>query len=112
MEQTFASILKQLLEGYENSGKDIDEFLNEKLGELGVSSECLADVMASSNTLDKYAENYNSLAQAREDGKRRDEWMMNKIDCSLDVLTNEKKVAVLNAFGTAMDKVNGTDVEQ
>lgn len=105
MEQTFNSILQQLLEEYEKDpSRNIDEMLAEKLKELGASEECLAEVTESSETIDKFDEKASSLEDARKEGKSRAKWLMEQIDSSLDGMEEDTKVTVLNAVGETVEK--------
>lgn len=105
MEQTFNSILQQLLGEYEKCpSRNIDEMLAEKLKELGASDEMLAEVKESSETIDKFAEKASSLESAREEGKSRAKWLMEQIEGSLEELEEENKVAVLNAVGETVER--------
>lgn len=105
MEQSFESILQQLLEEYQKGpSRNIEEILAEKLKELGASEECLAEVKESSETIDKFAEKASSLGNARKEGQSRQTWLMEQMDNSLDGLDEETKVTVINAVGQAVDQ--------
>lgn len=104
MEVTFESILQQLLEEYEkDQTRDINEFLAEKLKEMGVSEECMAEVEETSAVLDGFSEKYDSLMEAREAGVSRAKWFMNQIDNSLDGLSEQTKTDVLNGINVALE---------
>lgn len=105
MEQTFESILQQLLEEYEKDpSRNVDEMLAEKMKELGVSEACAEEAKETSALIDKFAEKAESLQAAKAEGMSRTKWLMQQVDGGLNGIADEVKVEVLNAVSAKMDE--------
>ena len=99
-------ILKQIIELVEQTpSKSIEGVLAEKLAELGVSEECKKEIEQALKYIDSFEEKYNSLENARSEGKSRQKWLKEQVDKSLEGLKDDNiKVDIMNRFGTAIEK--------
>jgi len=77
--EKFEQTMKTLLDEYEKSGKNVDEFIREKLAASGRkdAAECAAEIGA---TLAEIDEKYASLQQFKENGGNREEWLRREVD--------------------------------
>lgn len=78
-EEKFEQTMKLLLDEYEKSGKNMDDFIREKLAASGRqdAAECAAEISAILAEIDK---KYASLQQFKKDGGNREEWLRREID--------------------------------
>lgn len=113
MNDTFELILQQLLEDYEkDTSRDIDQYLAEKLKEMGMEDECVSDVIETSEIIDDFDAKRATLEEALENGQSRQKWMIQQLDKSLDGFEEETKLAVINALDNTIEKQQQNIVNQ
>lgn len=102
MEQTFESILQELLSDYDRTkGISVDEFLSKKLEELGADKETQAELNIANHLIDKFDENAKSLKQSRQFGQTRGDWMFKELSDSIGHLPAEASEKIVNAIEEA-----------
>ena len=113
MNKTFELIVQQLLEDYEeDTSRDIDQYLAEKLKEMGMEDDCVADVMEASEIIDDFDAKRRVLDEALENGQSRQKWMIQQLDKSLEGFEEETKLAVINSLDNEIEKQQTDIVNQ
>lgn len=80
MEQTFDSILSDILKSIENQPEEnIDQILAGKLAEAGVSSEGQELLEATNETIEAFEKKKASLRKAQTEGSSRQAWMQEQL---------------------------------
>lgn len=106
MEQNFETILDSLLESYEqNPEKDLNEIINEKCDEIGISEESRQLLKETNEMIDAIEEKTSSLAKAKDGGKTRQRWVLDELERITEGRTEEEKATLISAISEANEKV-------
>ncbi len=78
-EVKFEQTMKTLLDEYEKSGKNMDDFIKDKLTVAGRedAAECAAEISATIMDIDQ---KFADLQKHKADGGNREEWLRKEID--------------------------------
>jgi len=107
MEQNFETILDSLLESYEqNPEKDLNEIINEKCDEIGISEESRQLLKETNEMIDAIEEKTSSLAKAKDEEKTtRGRWVLDELERITEGRTEEEKATLISAISEANEKV-------
>lgn len=106
MEQNFETILDSLLESYEqNPEKDLNEIINEKCDEIGISEESRQLLKETNEMIDAIEEKTSSLKKAKKEGKTRGRWVLDELERITEGRTEEEKTTLISAISEANEKV-------
>lgn len=106
MEQNFETILDSLLESYEqNPEKDLNEIINEKCDEIGISEESRQLLKETNEMIDAIEEKTTSLAKAKKEGKTRGRWVLDELERITEGRTEEEKATLISAISEANENV-------
>lgn len=107
MEQNFETILDSLFESYEqNPEKDLNEIINEKCDEIGISEESRQLLKETNEMIDAIEEKTSSLAKAKDERKTtRERWVLDELERITEGRTEEEKATLISAISEANEKV-------
>ena len=89
-------LLKQLLAEYEQSGLDMDAFMEQKLKSIG--REDAADVVKDINdTLEHIDTKYEALQKFKDNGGNREEWLRQEMDDATEGIPSDKAGKALSS---------------
>lgn len=118
MKQKFESIeelLSWMLEEYDknrNRDFDFDEFMKEKVEELGLSEKSRKIIAEASEYIDDFAKKTTSLNAAREDGITTKRWLTDELGKATAELNEDDREEVLKAVEESLEKTVELEMEQ
>lgn len=113
MPQTFDEILTSMLEQLENNpDQDIDVLVKDECERMGVSKEGKALLSETNEYIDGFAEKMAALQTAKEDGKSRKQWMLEKMDRILEGRDEQEKAEIVSAISDAGENVNNETLKE
>ena len=116
MKQKFESIeelLSWMLEEYDkNRNRDFDEFLKEKVEELGLSEKSREIIAEASEYIDDFAKKTTSLNAAREDWITTKRWLADELGKATAELKEDDREEVLKAVEESLEKAVELEMEQ
>lgn len=102
MNEEFEKILSLLLERIE---KNPDKEVAELAAEMGLKGDSARMLKETFDAIDRIDDNLKSLAQAKEEGRSRQSWMMTRIETGMRDWSNEEKSAAIEAIDKQLDRV-------
>lgn len=118
MKQKFESIeelLSWMLEEYDknrNRDFDFDEFMKEKVEELGLSEKSRKIIAEASEYIDDFAKKTTSLNAAREDRITTKRWLTDELGKATAELNEDDREEVLKAVEESLEKTVELEMEQ
>lgn len=113
MQETFTDILSSLLEDYEkNPEQNLEAFLQAKFKEMGIPEKDKNLLNETNDYLSAFAEKAESLANAREEGKTRGQWIAGEMEKMTEGRSEEEKATLATAITEANEKVLNETAEE
>ena len=107
MAKSFDEILTSMLEQLENNPDlDIEVLVKDECEKMGVSEKGKALLSETNEYIDGFAEKMAALQKAKEEGKSRNQWVLEEMDRILDGRDEKEKAEIVSAISDAGEKVN------
>ena len=96
-----------MLEQLENNpDQDIDVLVKDECEKMGVSEEGKALLSETNGYIDGFAEKMAALQKAKEEGKSRNQWVLEEMDRILEGRDEQEKAEIVSAISDAGENVN------
>ena len=99
LKEMLASMLKDL-----DGGKTVEEIVETKMKEAGLSEESMAAVMKSMEYVDRLDAAHESLKKAKAQGASREEWLNEKVEAMREELPEEQREIADTVLETVVER--------
>lgn len=103
---TFQDLINQLSSAVnENPTLPVEQVIDMKLAEMGISETTRTRVKEACGLIDSYSKDYDNLQTAKAHGKSRRAWLEHRLDKSTERFSEDERNVILAAIAKQLHKV-------